>query len=72
MLLSFRGRCGFRQYVANKSARYGLLRFSMVDARTFYTFNMETYVGKQDGPYNVSNSPGDVVERLITLIRETY
>lgn len=73
MLLSFRGRCGFRQYITNKPLKYGLKVFSMVDSRTFYTYNMETYVGKQEyGPFKVSNSPGDVVERLITPISGIY
>jgi len=45
----------------------------MVNAKTFYTYNMETYVGKQeDGSYKFQNSLGGVVERLITPISETY
>jgi len=33
---------------------------------------METYGKQEDGPFKVSNSPGDVVERLITPISGTY
>lgn len=62
----FRGRCGFRQYIPNKPAKYGIKIFALVDSRTFYTSNMEIYCGTQpDGPFKVSNSPSDVVKRLI-------
>ncbi|UYV69985.1 hypothetical protein LAZ67_7001382 [Cordylochernes scorpioides] len=51
-LIPFRGRCGFRQYMPNKPAKYGLKIYTISDARTFYTFNFEIYCGKQpDGPY---------------------
>ncbi|XP_054706863.1 uncharacterized protein LOC129216672 [Uloborus diversus] len=62
----FRGRCGFRQYMPKKPAKYGIKIFALVDARTFYTSNMEVYVGCQpDGPYKVSNSPDDVVKHFM-------
>lgn len=62
----FRGRCGFRQYMTKKPAKYGLKIFALVDARTFYTSNMEVYVGCQpEGPYKVSNSAGDIVKRFM-------
>jgi lipoate-protein ligase A len=44
----------------------------LVDARVFYTSNLEVYVGKQThDPYQVSNSPDDVVERLCEPILDT-
>lgn len=65
MLWSFRGRCRFRMYIPNKPARYGIKVFSLVDSRSFYTYNMEVYCGKQPpGPFCVSNSSSDVVNRL--------
>ena len=65
MLAAFRGRCGFRQYIPSKPDKYGIKFFALVDAKSFFTSNLEVYVGTQpDGPYKVSNSPGDVVERL--------
>ncbi|UYV81889.1 hypothetical protein LAZ67_21000042 [Cordylochernes scorpioides] len=68
-LIPFHGRCGFRQYMPNKSAKYGLKFYTISDARAFYTFNFEIYCGKQpDGPYKKSNSPDDIVKRLITPI----
>ncbi|UYV63721.1 hypothetical protein LAZ67_2005419, partial [Cordylochernes scorpioides] len=51
-LIPFRGRCGFRQYMPNKPAKYGFKIYTISDARTFYTFTFEIYCGKQpDGPY---------------------
>lgn len=69
MLWGFRGRCSFRQYMRNKPAKYGLKVFSLVDARSFYVLNMEFYLGKQPpGAHQISQTPADVVKRLITPI----
>lgn len=65
-LLAFRGRCPFKQYIPNKPAKYGIKTFALVDAKTSYTLNLETYVGTQpDGPYKLSNSAEDIVLRLV-------
>jgi len=54
--LGFRGRCSFRQYMPNKLANYGLELFGTVNAKTFYTSNLEVYVGqKPAGPYQQSS-----------------
>ncbi|XP_031338368.1 piggyBac transposable element-derived protein 4-like [Photinus pyralis] len=72
MLESFRGRCAFRQYIPNKPAKYGLKILAMVDARSFYTHNLEVYVGNRpDGPFKVDNSAAVVVKRLIQPISGT-
>jgi len=69
-LLPFRGRCPFRQYIPSKPARYGIKTFALVDARTFYTYNLETYLGKQPDPsFQLINCPEDVVLRLIEPIK---
>lgn len=66
MLLGFRGRCSFKIYIPNKPNKYGIKVFSVVDARTFYTHNLEIYVGVQpDGPFKLSNSTFDVTERMV-------
>lgn len=71
-LVPFRGKCPFRQYMPSKPAKYGLKIQTLCDARTWYVVAMEVYVGKQpDGPYELSNSPKDVVHRLIEPIINT-
>lgn len=65
MLESFCGRCSFRQYIRSKTAKNGL----KVCAKTFYTANLEVYVGLQpDGSYVMNNSSKDVVLRMIEPI----
>lgn len=72
MLESFRGRCPFRQYMPKKPARYGLKIWALVDSESFYTYNMEPYVGVQPpGPYKVDNSAHQVVKRLTRPISGT-
>ncbi|CAI6359412.1 unnamed protein product [Macrosiphum euphorbiae] len=72
MLEGFRGKCSFRQYIPNKPNKYGIKTFSLVDARLFYTTNMEVYVGKQpNGPYNQGNSASSIVKRMISPISKT-
>jgi hypothetical protein len=64
-LIPFRGRFSFKQYIPSKPARYGVKTFALVDSKSFYTINLETYCGTQpNGPYQVSNSTKDVVLRL--------
>ncbi|CAH2006447.1 unnamed protein product [Acanthoscelides obtectus] len=71
-LLAFRGRCSFRQYMPRKPARYGVKMFALVDAKTSYTFNLEPYLGAQpEGPYKLSNSPNDLVLRLVQPVEGT-
>lgn len=72
MLAAFRGRCNFRQYIPSKPNKYGIKIFALVDAKTFYTSNMEVYVGKQpEGQFAVENTGKAVVERLIEPIVNT-
>ncbi|CAK1581579.1 unnamed protein product [Parnassius mnemosyne] len=72
MLESFRGSCGFRQYMPSKPAKYGIKLFSLVDAMTFYTKNLEIYVGKQpEGPYFQDTSTKALVKRMIEPISGT-
>ncbi|KAL4126047.1 hypothetical protein QTP88_010279 [Uroleucon formosanum] len=68
-LLAFRGKCPFRQYIPSKPAKYGIKAFALIDPRTVYTLNLETYLGVQpDGPYKISNASQDVVLRLVEPI----
>ncbi|KAB0804070.1 hypothetical protein PPYR_01040 [Photinus pyralis] len=69
-LEAFRGRCAFRQYIPSKPNKYGIKIFALADSKTYYTVNMEVYLGKQpDGPYATDNSASAVVRRLCEPIR---
>lgn len=71
-LEGFRGKCGWRQYIPSKPNRYGIKIFALCDAKMYYTSSLEVYTGQQpEGPYKVSNSPGDVVMRLCDIIKGT-
>jgi hypothetical protein len=71
-LEAFRGRCQFRMFIPSKPTKYGIKIYALVDARMFYTSNLEVYVGKQPhGPYQVRSSLGDVKERLCEPILGT-
>lgn len=66
MLIPFRGRCSFVQYIPNKPAKYGIKAFVLCDSKTFYVSNFEIYCGQQpEGPYKVSNKPCDIAHRLM-------
>lgn len=72
-LVAFRGRCPFRQYIPSKPAKYGIKIFALVDTSTMYTLNLEVYAGSQpEGPFQLSNSPGEVVKRLVQVVKGTY
>jgi len=73
MLVAFRGRCGFIQYMPQKPAKYGLKYYALCDSKTFYTYSLELYCGKQlVGPYGInSNKPTDIVKRLVEPIKNS-
>lgn len=72
ILVAFRGRCSFIQYMAQKPAKYGLKIYALCDARMFYTYDLDVYCGKQNsGPNIISNKPYDVVVRLVKSIQGT-
>ena len=69
MLVGFRGRCGFRQYISSKPNKYGIKIYVLVDAKMYYLHHLEIYAEKQpDGPYSLSNKPADAVRRLTAPI----
>lgn len=64
-LEAFRGRCGFRQYIPSKPNKYGIKIFALVDAKMYYTSNLEVYVGTQPpDPYAADTSAASVALRL--------
>lgn len=66
MLIPFRGRCSFIQYIPSKPAKYGIKVFILCDSKTFYVSNLEIYCGQQpEGIYRKSNTPADITHRLL-------
>lgn len=46
--------------------------YALCDATIFYTSNLEVYCGTQpDGPFKISNSPIDIVKRLVVPIENS-
>uniref|UniRef100_UPI00358E440B piggyBac transposable element-derived protein 4-like n=1 Tax=Myxine glutinosa TaxID=7769 RepID=UPI00358E440B len=69
MLVAFRGKCPFRQYIPSKPAKYGIKIQAMADAKNYYVCKIEIYAGKQpDVPFKVDNSAIAVVSRLTSEI----
>ncbi|KAJ8896382.1 hypothetical protein PR048_001726 [Dryococelus australis] len=72
ILEAFRGRCKFRQHTANKSAKYRIKVYALVDSRTFYTINLEIYPGRQpEGPHKYDNNASGVVKRTAAPVVNT-
>ena len=46
-LLSFRGRCGFKQYIPNKASKYGIKLFVLADNDTSYSMKSIVYIGAE-------------------------
>lgn len=53
-LLAFRGKCGFRMYIPNKPAKYGLKMVMLCDSGTKYMVDAIPYLGKNS---NTTNMP---------------
>ena len=47
-LVSFRGRCCFRQYMPNKPAKYGLKYFLICCSSTYFVLGIIPYLGKEN------------------------
>uniref|UniRef100_A0AAX7T7S3 PiggyBac transposable element-derived protein domain-containing protein n=2 Tax=Astatotilapia calliptera TaxID=8154 RepID=A0AAX7T7S3_ASTCA len=48
-LVPFKGRCGFRQYMPKKPAKYGLKVWALCDVKTSYAWKVQVYTGKEAG-----------------------
>lgn len=72
MLVEFKGKCPFRQYVPKKQ-RTGIKLFLLVDTRTMYTHNIEIFVAKESGClYKEEDEPSDIAKRLVLPISGSY
>lgn len=63
---TFRGRCGFKQYIPKQFDKNGLKVFVLLDSKTKYTVNLESYVGLQpDSIYRLKNDLASTVLRMV-------
>ena len=66
----FEGSCSFRQYITGNPDGYGIKFFALVDARMFYSSDMEMYVGTEpDGPYKLGGSRAMLEEERVRGIK---
>ena len=63
-LVAFRGRCGFRQYIPSKPAKYGIKIWWGCDSQTCYPLNGEVYLGRQPGQQRKVGLGARVVKQL--------
>ncbi|CAK9834292.1 PiggyBac transposable element-derived protein 4 [Anthophora retusa] len=50
-LMTFRGRCSFKEYMPSKPGKYGIKIWTLCDTTTFYCCNIDVYLGK------IANAP---------------
>lgn len=72
MLVGFRGRCNFRQYIKSKPKKYGIKIMCLCDSKTHYLLNSFVYTGKTTEPNpNKLSVPTRSVLKLISPIINT-
>lgn len=69
-LVTFRGRCPFRQYIPTKPGRYGIKFWAICDSVTSYAWKLEVYTGKV-GETREKNQGENVVKRLVENIERS-
>lgn len=70
-LVTFRGRCPFRQYIPSKPGRYGIKIWAICDSATSYAWKMEVYTGKRAGEQRDVNQGERVVLSLTEEVVKT-
>ena len=64
-LVSFRGKCPFRQFMKSKPAKYGIQIWWNCDALSSYPLRGQVYLGKQPGQEREVNQGARVVKDLV-------
>lgn len=47
-IIPHKGCLSFKQYISNKSIRWGIKLWVLCEAKTGYVFNLQVYLGKED------------------------
>ncbi|CAB3229530.1 unnamed protein product [Arctia plantaginis] len=68
-MIPWRGRLGFRQYIKNKSHRYGVKLYKLCTPEG-YTYQIEIYTGKTDQKKEVDHSQKVVLRLMNNLIEQ--
>lgn len=45
-LVTFRGRCPFKQYIPSKPGKYGIKIWALCDSQTSFAWSLQVYIGK--------------------------
>ena len=64
-LVTFRGRCPFKQYIPSKPGRYGIKFWILSDSKSSYVYNVETYTCKKPNAGREVNLGEKVVLNLL-------
>ena len=70
-LVTFRGRCPFRQYIPSKPGRYGIKIWAICDSANSYAWKMEIYTGKKVGQQREVNQGERVVLSLTEEVQKS-
>ena len=69
-LLTFRGRCPFKQYIPSKPGKYGIKLWMLSDSQTSYVCRLQVYTGQQ-GDAREINQGKRVVTDLCSSLKGT-
>ena len=66
LLLLFKGRLAFKQYIPSKRSRFGIKTFVLTDAATSYCLDFKIFSGKQDNEKKHEfGKSGSIVMKLL-------
>ncbi|RWR98594.1 piggyBac transposable element-derived protein 4-like protein, partial [Dinothrombium tinctorium] len=71
-LVGFKGRCPFRQYIANKPDKVGIKLWMIVCVDSKYVWKIQPYTGKLDGNVVEKNQPTRVVRDMIEGLKKGH
>ena len=70
-LVSFKGRCHFKQYIPSKPGKYGIKIWTICDSTCFYTWKIQVYIVKDGGSGQETNQGTRVVLDLVEAIENS-